>query len=173
MDIGLLLLQAFWFIAPAYAANGFPPLMRGKIPLDRKKMFHGHRLLGDGKTLEGTFGGIIFGVFIGAIQIYGQVYLPQELGLAVMTLPIIFLLSMGTMLGDIGGSLVKRRLGFKRGDKALFLDQLGFLIMAFIFVLPFYIPSIGEMVILIVLTPIIHWLANVLGYWIHVKRNPW
>ena len=77
------------------------------------------------------------------------------------------------MVGDIGGSFVKRRLGSKRGDKALFLDQLGFLIMAFIFVSPFYIPGISEMIILIILTPIIHWLANVLGYWIHVKRNPW
>src|SRR3989338_8621128 len=96
----LLLLQAFLFIAPAYAANGFPPLMRGKTPIDGRKMFKGHRLLGDGKTLEGFLGGVIFGVFIGSLQIYGQSYLPAELGLAAMTFPIVFMLSIGTMAGD-------------------------------------------------------------------------
>lgn len=169
----LLLLQAFWFIAPAYAANGFPPLMRGRVPLDGRKMFRGHRLLGGGKTLEGLLGGIVFGVFIGSLQIYGQDYLPPELGLAKMTFPIVFLLTIGTMVGDIGGSFVKRRMGMKRGDRALFLDQLGFLLMAFLFVWPVHIPKLDIMVILVALTPIIHWLSNVFGYWIRVKRNPW
>ena len=173
MDPYLLLLQAFWFIAPAYAANGFPPLMRGQLPLDRKRLFRGHRLFGDGKTLEGTFGGIVFGVFIGSLQIYGQGYLPPELQLAEMTFPIVFLLSIGTMAGDIGGSFVKRRMVMKRGDRALFLDQLGFLLMAFLFVWPVYMPRLDMMVVLVLLTPIIHWLSNILGYWIKVKRDPW
>lgn len=172
MDL-LFILQAFWFIAPAYAANGFPPLMRGKTPIDRKKTFRGHRLLGDGKTLEGFLGGVIFGVFIGSIQIFGQSYLPQEWGLAEMTFPIVFLLSIGTMAGDLAGSFIKRRLGMKRGDSAMFMDQLGFLIAAFIFAAPFYILPLKEIAVLVILTPIIHWLANILGYWIHVKRNPW
>ncbi len=172
MTIDLLLLQSFWFIAPAYAANGFPPLMRGQIPIDGRRSFRGQRLLGDGKTWEGLVGGIVFGVFIGSLQIFGQDYLPQ-LGLAQMTFPIVFLLTLGTMAGDIGGSFVKRRMRMKRGDKALFLDQLGFLLMAFLFVWPFYKVSLGIMIVLVLLTPIIHWFSNVLGYWIHVKRNPW
>ena len=114
-----MLLQAFWFIAPAYAANGFPPLMRGRIPIDKRKMFRGHRLLGDGKTFEGLIGGIVFGVFIGSLQIYGQIYLPQELGLVEMTFPIVFLLTLGTMAGDIGGSFVKRCMRMKRQETFL------------------------------------------------------
>ena len=169
----LLLLQAFWFIAPAYAANGFPPLMRGKTPIDGRKMFKGHRLLGDGKTLEGFLGGVIFGVFIGSLQIYGQSYLPAELGLAAMTFPIVFMLSIGTMAGDLGGSFIKRRLGMKRGDRAMFMDQLGFLIMAMLFAAPFHLLPLTEILVLVVLTPIIHWIANIFGYWIKVKRNPW
>ena len=173
MEISLLLLQAFWFIAPAYAANGFPPLMRGRISIDNGRKLRGQRLLGDGKTLEGLIGGIVFGVFIGSLQIYGQSYLPQELGLVEMTFPIIFLLTLGTMAGDIGGSFVKRRMGMKRGSRALFLDQLGFLLMAFLFTWPVYIARLDMMVVLVLLTPIIHWLSNILGYWIKVKRNPW
>ncbi|MBI4167510.1 MAG: CDP-2,3-bis-(O-geranylgeranyl)-sn-glycerol synthase [Candidatus Aenigmarchaeota archaeon] len=173
MSLELLLLQAFWFIAPAYAANGFPPLMRGRLPLDGGKMYRKRRLLGDGKTLEGTFGGIVFGVFIGSLQIYGQDYLPAELGLARMTFQMVFLLTLGTMAGDIGGSFAKRRMGMKRGDRALFLDQLGFLLMAFLFAAAVYVPSLDTMVVLVLLTPVIHWLSNVFGYWIKVKRNPW
>lgn len=173
MGLELLLLQSFWFIAPSYAANGFPPLMRGKIPLDGGKMYRKRRLLGEGKTLEGLLGGIVFGVFIGSLQIYGQSYLPKELGLAEMTFPIVFLLALGTMAGDIGGSFAKRRMGMKRGERALFLDQLGFLLMAFLFVSLVYIPSLDTMIVLVLLTPVIHWLSNVLGYYIKVKRNPW
>ena len=173
MELLFLLLQSFWFIAPAYAANGFPPLMRGKIPIDKSKKFRGERLLGDGKTWEGLLGGIIFGVFVGSLQIYWQTYIPSEIGLTTMTFPIIFMLTVGTMAGDIGGSFVKRRMRMKRGERALFLDQLGFLLMAFLFTWPFYMPRLDMMVILVLLTPIIHWLANVLGYWIKVKRNPW
>ena len=173
MTLELLLLQSFWFIAPAYAANGFPPLMRGKMPIDDRRKWRGQRLLGNGKTWEGLLGGIIFGVFIGSLQIFGQYYLPAELGLAEMTFPIIFLLTFGTMAGDVGGSFVKRRMHMKRGDRALFLDQLGFLLMAFLFVWHAYIPNLDVMIVLVMLTPIIHWLSNVLGYWIKVKRNPW
>ncbi|MBI4174820.1 MAG: CDP-2,3-bis-(O-geranylgeranyl)-sn-glycerol synthase [Candidatus Aenigmarchaeota archaeon] len=173
MTLELLLLQSFWFVAPAYAANGFPPLMRGKMPIDGRRRFRGQRLLGDGKTWEGLIGGIVFGVFIGSLQIFGQDYLPLELGLTAMTFPIIFLLTLGTMAGDVGGSFVKRRMGMKRGDRALFLDQLGFLLMAFLFVWPFYKAPLDVMIVLVLLTPVIHWLSNVLGYWFHVKRNPW
>lgn len=171
MDIILLLIQSFWFIAPAYAANAFPPLMRGKSPIDRGKMFRGHRLLGDGKTIEGFWGGIIFGVFVGSLQIYGQQFLPVKL--AEMTFPIVFLLAFGTMAGDLIGSFLKRRMNMKRGESAPFMDQLGFLICALLFAAPFYILPASHMLVLFVLTPFIHWAANVLGYWIKVKRNPW
>ena len=169
----LLLLQAFWFIAPAYAANGFPPLMRGKTPIDRKKNWHGHRIFGDGKTVEGFWGGIIFGVFIGSLQIYGQHYLPAGLRLAEMNFPIVFMLSVGTMAGDLAGSFIKRRTGMKRGESAPLMDQLGFLLAALIFASPFYLPPAEQITVLVILTPIIHWIANVFGYWIKVKRNPW
>ena len=171
MDIILLLIQAFWFIAPAYAANAFPPLMKGKRPIDRGREIRGNRLLGDGKTLEGFWGGIIFGVFIGSIQIYGQQFL--DLGLAEMTFPIVFMLSFGTMAGDLIGSFIKRRMGMKRGESAPFMDQLGFLLVALLFAAPFHILPATHMLVLFLLTPILHWLANVVGYLLKIKKHPW
>ncbi len=169
----LLLLQSFWFIAPAYAANAFPPLMRGKTPIDKGKMFRGTRLLGDGKTIEGLIGGIIFGVFIGSIEIFGQSYIPAEYSLASMTFPIVFMLSIGAMAGDLIGSFIKRRMKMKRGESAPFMDQLGFLLATLVFAAPFFILPATHMLVLVILTPIIHWLANVLGYCIKVKKHPW
>jgi len=178
MDLILLLAQSFWFIAPAYATNAFPPLARGKIPIDCGKTFCGKRIFGNGKTLEGTIAGIAFGIIIGSIQIYFQSSIPAvidgvALNLAVMTFPIIILLSIGALCGDIIGSFIKRRINIRRGESAPLLDQLGFLIFAFIFASLIYSISIFIIIALIILTPVIHLIANIVGYVAKVKSEPW
>src|SRR3989338_4124202 len=100
----LLVLQSLWFIAPSYAANGCPPVLRGRIPLDNGRKIAGKRIFGDGKTLEGTVGGILFGTLVGLVQVYAQPYLPQYLKLPVMTVELAVLLSIGAFLGDLAGS---------------------------------------------------------------------
>lgn len=173
-DIGLLVLHALWFIAPAYATNGFPPLMQGKRPLDRGKFFGKQRLLGDGKTWEGTIGGLIVGLVIGALQIAQQHQLDYlGLSLPVMTLPLVIALCAGTMTGDILGSFAKRRLGIRRGDSALLMDQLGFLLVAFAFASAVHALDFAVVVALLVITPPVHWVTNVLGYWMKFKKKPW
>lgn len=179
MLIEVLLVQAFWIIGSAYAANAFPPLVSGHRPLDKGKIFHGRRLLGDGKTYEGTLAGIIFGLFYGAVQILVQPYIPlnisgKELGLITITPIIVILLVVGTMIGDIAGSFIKRRIGLERGASAPGMDQLGFIIIGLLFVSLVAPISIEIWIIIIVLTPIIHWLANLIGYYLmKVKKTPW
>lgn len=178
MDILVLLAQAFWFIAPAYAANAFPPLVKGKRPIDNGKKWRGKRLFGDGKTIEGTVAGVVFGIIIGLIQIYGQQFIPVSvdgyvLNLTYMTFPIVVLLCIGTMFGDVLGSFIKRRINLKRGSSAPLLDQLGFLVFAIIFASLVYQPDIYIVITLLILTPIIHLLSNIIGYIARVKRQPW
>ena len=170
-----LLAQAFWLVAPAYAANAFPPLVHGRHALDLGRKLGKQRLLGDGKTFEGTLAGIFFGMFIGFLQIISQGYIPTELGLglATMTLPLITLLSTGAVVGDIAGAFIKRRLGIARGYPAFPLDQLDFLIAALVFAGFLTGINIYVIVILVVLTPIIHRIANMIGYFFKVKRTPW
>ena len=171
----LLLLQALWFILPAYAANAFPPLLRGKRPLDFGKKFHNHRVFGDGKTIEGTIGGILFGFSIGLVQIYVQGFIPAEweLNLAEMSLLLVLLLSTGAIFGDIIGSFVKRRLGIERGKPAPLLDQLDFLVFA-ILSASFILSIKTELIIvLLIITPPIHWITNMIGYLAKVKKTPW
>lgn len=172
----LLLVQAFWLVAPAYAANGFPPMLRGRRPIDRNKKWRSKRLLGDGKTLEGTLGGVVFGVMFASLQIAVQTRFAQDLAflpLPQMTLELGLALSVGALFGDIAGSFVKRRLSIKRGDSVILLDQLGFLLVALLIgyaVQPFH-PILA--ITLIILTPPIHLLANILGYYMRVKKHPW
>ena len=59
---------AIWYLLPAYAANAFPPLAKGKIPLDFGKFLGKERILGDGKTFEGTTLGLIAGLATGFVQ---------------------------------------------------------------------------------------------------------
>ncbi len=171
----ILIIQAFWLIAPAYAANAFPPLLKGRKPLDFGRIFFKHRILGDGKTFEGTMAGILFGVFIGSIQIFWQGYIPNEWGLNLikMTFLLVMLLSVGAVFGDIVGAFIKRRLGIPRGNSAPLLDQLDFifgavLLSGLVINVDFYI-----ILTLIILTPPIHLIANLIGYAARVKRTPW
>lgn len=173
VEIGFMVLQALWFIAPAYAANAFPPLLRGKIPLDKGNRLNRHRVLGEGKTLEGTFGGIFFGVFFGSVQIYFQPLLPAELGLYQMTFPLIFLLSFGAIAGDIVNSFFKRRFGIKRGERIPFINRLDFLASALLFAYIVARIRPEHIIILFLVTPVVHKVANLIGFALKIKKVPY
>jgi CDP-2,3-bis-(O-geranylgeranyl)-sn-glycerol synthase len=56
VDLLVELVKSLLIIFPAYAANGFPPLARGRRPIDFHGKFpDGSRILGEGKTIEGFF----------------------------------------------------------------------------------------------------------------------
>lgn len=170
-----LILESVWLILPAYAANMFPPFMKGVKPLDFGRNLGKYRILGDGKTIEGTLAGIAFGVFIGSLQIQFHSYFQKLLGLNLIehTLPLVFLLSFGAIFGDIIGAFIKRRLGLERGYPAPLLDQLDFLLFALLLGSSLVSVSMDMLAVLLVITPILHKATNVVGYYIKLKKNPW
>ena len=171
-----IIIQAFWIILPAYIANASPAFLAGFFkrkfhPIDMNKKWNKKRLLGDGKTIEGTLFGIMTGTItamIISILAQGTVYL-----IAVDYLLLGILLSAGALVGDIFGSIVKRRMGLKRGAKAPILDQLDFLCFALLFAAIVYIPAWEVIVFLLIVTPIIHLFVNFLGYTLGMKDVPW
>ncbi|MEM5870469.1 MAG: CDP-archaeol synthase, partial [Candidatus Aenigmatarchaeota archaeon] len=44
MELLIEIIKAFWFILPAYGANAFPPLMKGKRPIDFGKKLGKERI---------------------------------------------------------------------------------------------------------------------------------
>jgi len=163
-SIAQIILDAIWFVLPAYVANGGAMLTGGGPALDGGRFFlDGRRILGDGVTVRGTVGGIVAGAVTGGVQ--GLIGSDPENGLVLG-----LLMGAGAMIGDSAGSFLKRRLGLARGRPAPGLDQLGFLIAAI--ALASLLVSVPTMwfIVLIVLTPTIHLFTNFLAYRIGIKE---
>ncbi|MGC8649186.1 MAG: CDP-2,3-bis-(O-geranylgeranyl)-sn-glycerol synthase [Candidatus Micrarchaeia archaeon] len=152
------------YILPAFIANATPVIFGGKTPLDFKKKLFGKRILGDHKTVRGTFSGLFAGVLTGIIESF---YLPQMLIISIA-------LSLGAIFGDLLGSFIKRRFNIKPGSSIPVLDQLGFIIFALLFAIPFgSLPNIIGIILIFILTAILHPLTNFIAYKIKLKKVPW
>ena len=182
MDIQMLLIACattLYFILPAYFSNGAGLVFGGGTPVDfGKSDSKGNRWIGDGVTWRGLIGGTIVGIVTGAIQGFIAPEIIASFGQYIVT-PIVtdigsgmligFLLGFGALLGDAIGSFLKRRIGIGRGKPAPLLDQLDFLIVALILVSFVVELSLFFVVIAIVLTLIIHLLANTGAYLLGLK----
>ena len=182
MDIQIFLigcLTTLYFILPAYFSNGGALAFGGGKPVDiGKSDKNGVRWIGDGVTWRGLFAWTIIGIITGAIQGYLAPFILPEIGSYLIT-PIVtdvsngiligFLLGFGALLGDALGSFIKRRLGIGRGKPAPVLDQLDFLIVALILVSPVVELNLFFIIIAIVLTLVIHLVANGGAYLLGLK----
>jgi len=179
IDIWLEFVKAMFILFPAYAANGFPPLARGSLPIDFKKKWpDGNRVLGDGKTIEGFSIGLIAGAFVGALESFVEPFLNSYATMWSVQIPpmnflIGFLIAFGALFGDSCGSFIKRRFGFERGKEVLFLDQWNFVIGAVIFTFLFTPITIWMLLLMLILTFVIHRIANIIGHKLKVKKEPW
>ena len=165
------ILWAFWYILPAYVANGSPVLVGGGRPIDGGRTWKdGRRIFGDGKTWRGFFGGVAFGTVTGVVQYFITPGFYGDLRTAVL---LAFLLSFGALLGDLIGSFLKRRANLPRGAPAIGLDQLGFLLAALTLAYPVKPLTASQQLAVLILTPFVHWGANYFAYKMGWKSVPW
>jgi CDP-2,3-bis-(O-geranylgeranyl)-sn-glycerol synthase len=164
---------------PAYIPNSAAALIKGTLPIDCGMTTpDGKRLLGDGKTFRGFFGGTICGIACGCIQIW--VYQQYHLDFfAHHTFLSVTLLSVGSLTGDIVASFFKRRLGKEQGDKWPFVDQYDFLLGALILIVIFDWSwaheniTITTLIAIVIMTPLLHRAVNMIGYKLGFKKVPW
>ena len=174
-----VLVEAVWLILPAYAANGLAPLFKGGGLVDFGRNFiDGRPLFGKGKTFGGLFGGMLAGALIGLVEMLAFPYLPWGLSdRALQILPmgpaLGLALGAGAMLGDLGGAFAKRRLGMARGRPAPILDQDDFIIGSLLAASLLVAIRPEWWILLLVMTPAIHFAACVIGYLLGVKKEPW
>ena len=172
------LLAAFWIMVPAYIPNPVAALCGGGTPIDFCRNYtDGRRILGNGKTYRGLICGVLAGVLIGLVQIWlvGTYHwdLPRQTILSVT------LLALGALLGDMGKSFIKRRLGKERGEAWPVADQYDLVVGAFLLTLIFdpawffAVVTLPVLIAILVITPVLHRSVNILGYWIKVKKEPW
>lgn len=187
MDYGFIL-EAFWFILPAYVANMaatdvsvLPFLKKFNQPIDGGVKWHGTRLLGEGKTWRGLVFGVLAGVLAGWIQ---SMYHTQAAGLVssllsepvnlpVMTITLAFMISLGALTGDLIASFGKRRIGLESGSLAPLLDQLDYIIGAFIFSWFVVEPDIEMFGVIVLMTIPLHLFANLAAWLLRIKKVPW
>ncbi len=189
-DMDLRVIDALWFILPAYFANSIPVNVSkikklewlGK-PIDGGREFLGERIFGDGKTWRGLIFGVGGGTLAGLIQqnihLDAELFLSSILGNRLLTLPqmtveLAFILALGALLGDLVASFIKRQSGLKRGDPAPLLDQLDFVFGA-VFLSWFMLYKIDypRFYVLMVITPVIHLLGNIIAWMLKLKKTPW
>lgn len=184
----ILYLLSFWYVLPAYVANGFAvfsKVVRNRHPIDGGRLFRdGRPVLGHGKSWEGFVIGVVSGVCIGCLEyitapllfdiIVQHLVLPPELySIVFVSIIQVFLVALGALFGDLIGSFIKRRLNISRGRSAPILDQLDFLVVALLLGALVNPLPLVFVVFLLLVTPIIHLVANIVGYLLKLKKEPW
>ncbi len=165
--IATLILQATLIYLPTMIANAMPVFVGIGTPIDGGRVFiDGRRVLGDGKTWEGFILGLSFGYCVGCIEAFILHSFPYIL--------IGFLGSLGALLGDIVGSFIKRRFGYRRGYPLIPLDQTDFTIGATIMLLvggmdiEFTVFLIG-----LIMLFVLHLISNRIAFMLGLKSVPW
>lgn len=182
-----IVLSGIWLMIPALVPNSAAVLFGGGRPMDFGRSWRGKRILGDGKTWQGFFGGALSGVVIGLLQLGIIEALnaanPWSFGEWPWSLCAILSLAFGSMLGDSAGSLLKRRMEMGRGEKAPVLDQYNFVAGAVVLALAFRTDwfldhlvrddGILALIIFLIVVPVLHRGVNIIGYKLGKKDVPW
>ena len=180
------ILFTIWFFAPAGVANmapvisnNIPLLAKYNQPLDFGKKFRGKRLLGANKTIRGLLSGIVFGAFIGVIQIilfrniawietftrdidYGSAY---AIGLGAA-------LGFGALLGDAVESFFKRQLDIAPGKSWPIFDQVDLIAGAAVISLFFTVQPWNIYVIAFSLVLFLHPAINITSWLLGLQKEP-
>ncbi|WP_251329188.1 CDP-2,3-bis-(O-geranylgeranyl)-sn-glycerol synthase [Haloplanus pelagicus] len=176
-----LVAGALWAMLPAYVPNNAAVLAGGGHPIDGGRTVDGRRLLGDGKTWRGTAVGTVAGVALAMALNAVRTGAAGALGadLPVFSLRAALGLALGAMLGDIGASFLKRRLGRERGAAVPGLDQLDFVVGALLlaavlaptWTLATFSPA--RLAVIALATPLLHVTTNAGAYLLGLKSEPW
>lgn len=158
------LIFALWILLPAYTANGTPPIVKKGHPIDFGKNINGKRILGDGKTWEGTTVGMLAGIGVGLIESY---FNPN------MSMILIILIPSGALIGDMIESFFKRQSGMKRGSKLIFFDQLDFIIGVIVFTWLLVDYTISIIAVMLIITYFLHRITSIIGFKMNIKKEPW
>lgn len=161
---------------PAMACNAAPVLtnvVKNKHPIDGGKNFvDGRRIFGDGKTWEGFIAGLTVGLLMGipyAIKFHNQYMMIYTIAMG-----------LGALLGDLVNAFIKRRLGLARGAPFPPVDQVDYLIGAYVLVKVLGVDSLASialniehLAVAILISLLLHPLTNAIAYVLGFKDVPW
>jgi len=171
-----LILSSLYLILPAYFAN-MAPLLATKLNLPFGNPIN-KKALGKNKTYRGFIFGYIAALIILIIQAYfekqGLFTNHTIIKYSYLMAPFYaFLLGIGALTGDTIKSFLKRKFNKKPGSSWPPFDQIDFILGAYIFLSPFFCIPWEVLLTLLIITPLLHFLANVIAYLIGLKKVWW
>lgn len=179
------LLQCIYFMLPAYFAN-MAPVFAQKLsvlkfltkPIDNGQGLKGKPIFGTNKTWRGLVVGIITAIatvwlqyFLYSIQFFQKISLINYFTINLWLLG--FLLGFGALFGDLVKSFFKRRINLKPGAPWIPFDQIDFVIGALIFVSFAIRLSWSVVLVVLLVSPILHFLTNQIGFILKIKNTKW
>ncbi len=191
VDIHLVIpARVLWVLTPAMISNAGATLPGGwGPPMDFGRLWpgDGKRIFGPSKTWSGFLFGIVFGLPFGLLEAWLILLAPPNLAIVpqygptvLASVPVVFLICAGAMVGDAFGSFVKRRLGRPSGSRSPLLDPLPFVVLPIGLGLAFYpliffvtFFSLEALLWVLVFTIGLHILFNWVGYRLGTKTVPW
>lgn len=170
------LLQALYFIIPAYIANMMPVFFKC-LPWFATPI--SNRLFGSHKTYRGFFAGIAGGMTTVFIQKWlapttATLTLMNYASYSTSKLALLgFLFGFGALAGDLIKSFLKRRIGIEPGGLWFPFDQLDSVVGALIAVSIMYTPPLLHIVVIIAVSPLLSFITTGIGYIIGLRKVWW
>ena len=159
-----IVIAAVLFIGPSYAANAAPLLLGGGRTLDGgRKLVDGQPIFGSHKTIRGVLAGVVAGSLVGL----GESLIDPRLIVGG------FMIAVGSVLGDLLGAFIKRRLRVEPGRAFPILDQLDFILGGLLLGYAFFPISWISLILVVVVTPPVHLATNYGAYLLGIKRTRW
>ena len=169
----VFILSALYFFLPAYIANMAPIFAKRwnfiSTPVS-SKYFGEHK----------TWRGILVATLAGGVTFLLQQLLYTS-GFNILSIidysdfPFWFgfLLGFGAIVGDLIKSYYKRKEGITPGTRWVPYDQIDFAIGGIIASCLYYVPPIGAILTIIIISPFLHIGASYLGFKLHLRKERW
>lgn len=177
-----LIIKSIYFLIPVGLANMAPIFARfffkKKICLDFGKRIFGKRIFGENKTVYGFLLGILFsilGVFIQKLLYNFDFFISisivdfKEINVFAFGA----LIGFGALFGDAVKSFLKRRIDIKEGKSFFPLDQIDYVLGAFLFIGLFYREYFSWELFFgcLIVGLILHLFVSYLGYILGLKAS--
>jgi CDP-2,3-bis-(O-geranylgeranyl)-sn-glycerol synthase len=172
----MIILDCLYFMMPAYIANMIPVFSAKlfpnlNLPIDLDFKIGDKPILGKNKTFRGLLSGTLFGVLVFYIQ--KIININSLIDYSQSSLMIGLTLSLGALLGDLFGSLLKRRWNINPGKPLYIVDQLDYSVGA-LFITSFIIDfSIQQIFIILTLSLGLTILVNHFAYFLSIRKEKW
>lgn len=176
------IVSTLYLFLPAYVAN-MAPVVATRLnlfsfldkPLDGSTKDTERPLLGINKTYRGFVAGLISSIFVAYVQLFlknKHIFINTDFDITSKNFWIWgAILGFGALMGDLVKSFFKRRFGIPPGKRWIPWDQLDMVFGGLIFGSLMYSFSWQQVGVLIILSPFLILVVNLVSFYLKIKKD--